>query len=181
MAAWVFRNSFSHRLYKKLGLFLAHEWRKDISGWNFINKRSYKETKERYFCISVCFYCKWKSRVAIFQLSIFKVASMSPFGVDLGFHVVEYAGSKGEFPPRRRRGRCSIYIATIEKVLNLILKFWFLKASMLVNNFISENRTDEIGLVVVDELHMIFENTRRSGILEILLSKLKYCFRKIPG
>lgn len=46
---------------------------------------------------------------------------------------------------------------------------------MLINSFISEKRTNEIGLVVIDELHMIFENSKRSGILEILLTKLRYC------
>ena len=41
---------------------------------------------------------------------------MSPFAVELGFHVEEYAGRKGAFPPKNRRKRKSLYIATIEKV-----------------------------------------------------------------
>ena len=42
---------------------------------------------------------------------------MSLFAVDLEFLVEEYAASKGKFPPRKRRKKKTLYIATIEKVL----------------------------------------------------------------
>ena len=42
---------------------------------------------------------------------------MSLFAVDLEFLVEEYAASKGKFPPRKRRKKKSLYVATIEKVL----------------------------------------------------------------
>uniref|UniRef100_A0A6B2FZ13 Helicase POLQ-like (Trinotate prediction) n=1 Tax=Myxobolus squamalis TaxID=59785 RepID=A0A6B2FZ13_MYXSQ len=90
-----------------------------------------------------------------------KVASLAPLGCCLGFHVEEYASSKGSIPPRRRYKRNSIYIATIEK------------ACMLVNSLFAENRMDSIGVIVVDEMHMINEPKR--GInLELMLTKMMY-------
>ena len=45
-----------------------------------------------------------------------KVRDLSLFAVDLEFLVEEYASNKGKFPPRRRRKKKSLYVATIEKV-----------------------------------------------------------------
>ncbi|XP_069355435.1 helicase POLQ-like [Maniola hyperantus] len=86
-----------------------------------------------------------------------KIWSLAPFALQLEFLVEEYAAGKGHIPPKKRRKKNSIYIATIEKGL------------ALVRSLIELGRLNEIGLIVVDELHLIGESGRGST-LETLLT-----------
>ncbi|XP_053995250.1 helicase POLQ-like isoform X1 [Hylaeus anthracinus] len=91
-----------------------------------------------------------------------KVQSMAPFALELGFLIEEYAALKGTYPPRKHRKKNSIYMCTIEKALGLI------------NSLIEENRFNEIGIIVVDELHLLGEAGGRGATLEGLLTKALY-------
>ncbi|XP_013106614.2 helicase POLQ-like [Stomoxys calcitrans] len=95
-----------------------------------------------------------------------KVSAMSPFAINLDFIVEEYTAGKGRCPPVARRKRKSIFIASIEK------------GSVLFDSLIEAQRANEIGLVVVDELHLIGERGR-GATLEAFLTKIMYLNAKI--
>ncbi|XP_043649168.1 helicase POLQ-like [Drosophila teissieri] len=90
-----------------------------------------------------------------------KVSAMSPFAIDLDFIVEEYTAGKGKCPPQPRRKRRSLFIASIEK------------GAVLMDSLIDVQRPHEIGLVVVDELHLIGERGR-GATLEAFLTKVMF-------
>ena len=51
-----------------------------------------------------------------------KVQELTPFAAKFNFIVEEYAASKGRLPPHKRKSRNVVYIATIEKVMNILYK-----------------------------------------------------------
>ncbi|XP_053670502.1 helicase POLQ-like [Anopheles nili] len=89
-----------------------------------------------------------------------KMIALSPFALELQFLLEEYSGGKGQCPPRRRRKKNAIFVCTIEKSL------------LLLDSLVQEGRANEIGLVVIDELHMIGE-PRRGANLEMLITKVQ--------
>ena len=77
---------------------------------------------------------------------IVQVRGLSQFAVELDFLVEEYAASKGQFPPRARQQKKSLYVATIEK------------AHSLVNSLLEHRRLHNLGLVVVDEVGFMVQS-----------------------
>jgi DNA polymerase theta len=85
-----------------------------------------------------------------------KAKALRDFGRDLNFPVEEYCATQGLLPPPPN---AQLAIATPEK------------ANSYVNGLFEENRISELGLVVVDEFHMVGE-AGRGATLEVLLAKL---------
>ena len=54
------------------------------------------------------------------MLHTFKVQELTPFAAKFNFIVEEYAASRGRLPPHKRRSRNVVYVATIEKVMNVL-------------------------------------------------------------
>lgn len=90
-----------------------------------------------------------------------KVHEMMPLAVEFNFLIEEYCAGKGSIPPVKRRKKNSIFICTIEK------------GQILFDSLIESGRTQEISLIIVDELHMLGDSNR-GHILESLLTKVIY-------
>uniref|UniRef100_A0A0N4ZV25 Helicase POLQ-like n=1 Tax=Parastrongyloides trichosuri TaxID=131310 RepID=A0A0N4ZV25_PARTI len=88
-----------------------------------------------------------------------KIASFMEFKDMFDINILDYSAGKGSIPPEKiQNGNGTIYIATIEK------------ANILINSLISNKRINEIGLMVLDELHMIGE-TSRGILIEQMITK----------
>uniref|UniRef100_A0A182PBR8 DNA polymerase theta n=1 Tax=Anopheles epiroticus TaxID=199890 RepID=A0A182PBR8_9DIPT len=89
-----------------------------------------------------------------------KMIALSPFALEMQFLLEEYSGGKGQCPPRKRRKKNTIFVCTIEKAL------------LLLDSLVEAGRANEIGLIVIDELHMIGEQ-RRGACLEMMITKVQ--------
>ncbi|XP_059592184.1 helicase and polymerase-containing protein TEBICHI isoform X2 [Vitis vinifera] len=76
----------------------------------------------------------------------------------LGKHVRSYYGNQGGGTLPKDT---SVAVCTIEK------------ANSLINRLLEEGRLSEIGIIVIDELHMVGDQNR-GYLLELLLTKLRY-------
>ena len=71
--------------------------------------------------------------------------------------VEAYAGAAGRYPPPTAP---SVFVCTIEK------------ASGMLNTLYELDRIDELGIVVIDELHMVSECNGRGAVLESFVARL---------
>ncbi|KAM6309814.1 DNA polymerase theta [Podargus strigoides] len=78
---------------------------------------------------------------------------------------VRVEGYMGSMSPAGRFSALDVAVCTIEK------------ANGLVNRLIEENKMDSLGVVVVDELHMLGDS-HRGYLLELLLTKVRYVTQK---
>lgn len=67
----------------------------------------------------------------------------------------------------KRRDRCSIYVATIEK------------ANILINSLIIEDRISELGVIVIDEVRYFSYFSSLLMIFSILFTSLELIFKKL--
>lgn len=95
-----------------------------------------------------------------------KLRALRPFAESLRFVVEEYAGSRGPVPIKKHKEMHTIYLATIEK------------ANVVITSLFEADRLHEIGLFVIDELHMIGDGTARGVTLETLIVKTKLAAAK---
>ncbi|XP_022131667.1 helicase and polymerase-containing protein TEBICHI isoform X3 [Momordica charantia] len=87
-----------------------------------------------------------------------KAAHLDVLIEPLDKHVRSYYGNQGGGTLPKDT---SVAVCTIEK------------ANSLVNRLLEEGRLSEIGIIVIDELHMVGDQTR-GYLLELLLTKLRY-------
>lgn len=104
-----------------------------------------------------------RKKIALFVLPFIaivteKVRSLKAFAKRLGFQVEGFYHNSGRLPVSKKPTLC---ICTIEK------------ANLITSLLIEEGRIGELGLVVVDELHMLGQ-TNRGYLVEILGTKIKY-------
>ncbi|XP_061844724.1 DNA polymerase theta [Colius striatus] len=79
---------------------------------------------------------------------------------------VRVEGYMGSTSPAGRFSALDVAVCTIEK------------ANSLINRLIEENNMDSLGVVVVDELHMLGDS-HRGYLLELLLTKVRYVTEKV--
>nr|XP_010298788.1 PREDICTED: DNA polymerase theta [Balearica regulorum gibbericeps] len=79
---------------------------------------------------------------------------------------VRVEGYMGSMSPAGRFSALDVAVCTIEK------------ANGLINRLIEENKMDSLGVVVVDELHMLGD-FHRGYLLELLLTKVRYVTEKV--
>ncbi|KAL1787706.1 DNA polymerase theta isoform X1 [Sigmodon hispidus] len=104
---------------------------------------------------------------ALFILPFVSVAKEKKYYLQSLFQEVgiKVDGYMGSTSPPGRFSSLDIAVCTIER------------ANGLVNRLIEENRMDLLGMVVVDELHMLGDS-HRGYLLELLLTKICYVSRK---
>eukprot|EP01132_Coremiostelium_polycephalum_P005373 gene5373-6704_t len=154
------------QIYESKGINQFYDWQKEclsteelLSGKNLVYSlpTSGGKTLVAEIILLRSVVLKKKKGLFIFPFTE-KAKSLKDLGQRLSFNVEPYYGCNGTIPVPK--GNC-LLVCTIEK------------ANVIINQMIEENRIDEIGCCVIDELHMIGDG-ERGLTLELLISKLLY-------
>ncbi len=117
------------------------------------------------------------------SIAVEKVNSMKQLLRRMGIRIDSFAGNSN---PRGGFDQVDVAVCTIEKANNMINRFAVAGCLIVYVHFSNpshicrlteENKLSEVGIVIVDELHMIGD-ANRGYLLELLLSKLLYINRK---
>uniref|UniRef100_A0A7E4VJA7 Helicase POLQ-like n=1 Tax=Panagrellus redivivus TaxID=6233 RepID=A0A7E4VJA7_PANRE len=87
-----------------------------------------------------------------------KILAFKALADAFNVRIEEYAAHKGRIPPIKRQDHRSLFVCTIEK------------ASLLINSLMEQKQLKTVGLLVLDEVHMIGESGRGAN-LECLIAK----------
>ncbi|XP_060092287.1 DNA polymerase theta [Heteronotia binoei] len=109
-------------------------------------------------------------RKALFILPFISVAKEKKFYLQALFQEagVRVEGYVGNISPAVRFSALDVAVCTIER------------ANSLINRLIEENMMDLLGIVVVDELHMLGDS-QRGYLLELLLTKVRYLTERMKN
>ncbi|CAB79987.1 putative protein [Arabidopsis thaliana] len=103
--------------------------------------------------VSIC-----AEKVSVVSPSILHAEHLEVLLEPLGKHVRSYYGNQGGGTLPKDT---SVAVCTIEK------------ANSLINRLLEEGRLSELGIIVIDELHMVGDQ-HRGYLLELMLTKLRY-------
>ncbi|VFQ97668.1 unnamed protein product [Cuscuta campestris] len=157
-------------IYKKKGISKLYPWQVDC-----LNVDGVLENKNLVYCASTSAGKSFvaeilmlrrilsRGKMAILVLPYVSICAEKADHLDvllepLGKHVRSYYGNQGGGTLPKDT---SVAVCTIEK------------ANSLINRLLEEGRLSELGIIVIDELHMVGDRNR-GYLLELLLTKLRY-------
>ncbi|KAL3691255.1 hypothetical protein R1sor_004906 [Riccia sorocarpa] len=164
-------------VYAKKGLTNLYRWQMEclqvkgvLEGKNLIYSASTSAGKSLVAELLMVKRIIATGRLALFVLPFVSICSEKAEHFEavlepLGKRVGSYYGTQGSASLQRD---ISIAVCTIEK------------ANSLVNKLLEEGRLSEIGMIVIDELHMVGDR-ERGYLLELLLTKIRFACGEIDN
>ncbi|KAL2622687.1 hypothetical protein R1flu_002892 [Riccia fluitans] len=164
-------------VYAKKGLTNLYRWQMEclqikgvLEGKNLIYSASTSAGKSLVAELLMVKRIIATGRLALFVLPFVSICSEKAEHFEavlepLGKRVGSYYGTQGSATLQRD---ISIAVCTIEK------------ANSLVNKMLEEGRLSEIGMIVIDELHMVGDR-ERGYLLELLLTKIRFACGEIDN
>lgn len=90
-------------------------------------------------------------------INIFQVEALEKMCTELDLAIEVYVEGRGSMPPRLRPRRPTVYVCVTEKAVSLL------------QSLLHYQREKELGLIVVDEIHLL-DCSERGCVLESLLA-----------